>query len=91
MSEGNVKSVKHIFNVLEERVMTRNVGIVDRVLRFVVAIALLYLGLGVYGHTPLGVGLDAMGAIAAVTGLLGFCGLYRLLGINTCRAGNNAA
>ena len=64
--------------------MANNVGIFDRLVRFILAGGLLYLGLSVYPHSALGIGLDVVGAIAAITGLLGFCGLYKLLGINTC-------
>jgi len=50
------------------------------------AAGLFYLGLGLYGDSAVGIGLDIVGAIAALTGLVGFCGLYRLLGINTRKA-----
>ena len=62
---------------------TKNVGTVDRVLRVVVGLALLA-----------GFFLDAesayrwlylIGLIPLATGLLGTCGLYSVLGINTCR------
>ncbi|NER78408.1 MAG: DUF2892 domain-containing protein [Leptolyngbya sp. SIO1D8] len=39
--------------------------------------------MGVYPGSALGIGLDVIGAIAALTGLFGFCGLYKLLGMNT--------
>ncbi|MEO0535613.1 MAG: DUF2892 domain-containing protein [Cyanobacteria bacterium P01_A01_bin.123] len=63
--------------------MVNNVGILDRMIRFMLAGGLLYLGLSVYSGSALGIGLDVTGAIAALTGLFGFCGLYSLLGINT--------
>lgn len=63
--------------------MMNNVGLTDRFLRLFVAAVTLYLGTAVYGHTTLGWILDAVGAIAAFSGLLGFCGLYSLLGIST--------
>ena len=64
--------------------MVSNVGILDRLIRFVLAAILLYLGLTLYSGSALGIVLDIVGAIAFLTGLVGFCGLYRLLGISTC-------
>ena len=64
--------------------MVSNVGILDRLIRFVLAAILLYLGLTLYSGSALGIVLDIVGAIALLTGLVGFCGLYRLLGISTC-------
>jgi hypothetical protein len=60
--------------------MTSNVGGIDRAVRIVAGLSLLSLILvgpqswwGLLGLIPLG------------TGLIGFCPLYPLLGINTCR------
>lgn len=63
--------------------MTKNVGGVDQIVRVIVGIAVL--GLAAVG------GLPAWGAlvsgvvvvIALVTGSLGFCPVWTLLGINT--------
>lgn len=65
--------------------MKPNVGVVDRSVRLGLAAVLLYLGLAIYGSSALGIGLAAAGTISLVTGLIGFCGLYQLLGIQTCR------
>ncbi len=64
--------------------MKPNVGVVDRGIRLVLAAVLLYLGLAIYGGSTLGIGLVAVGVVLLMTGLLGFCGLYQLLGIQTC-------
>lgn len=70
--------------------MNRNVGMIDRVVRFVLAAVLLYLGLGFYGvGTGLGIGLTAIGAVLALTGLIGFCGLYKILGVDTSGSGQS--
>ena len=66
--------------------MRQNVGGFDRLIRFALAAVLLYLGLTVYVSSALGTGLAIAGAIAFISGLLGFCGLYSLLGINTRKA-----
>lgn len=63
--------------------MSTNVGMVDRLIRFGLAGVLLYLGLVMYEGTTLGTVLAIVAILPAATGLIGFCGLYRLLGINT--------
>ncbi|WP_205369610.1 DUF2892 domain-containing protein [Thermoleptolyngbya sp. PKUAC-SCTB121] len=63
--------------------MKMNVGLLDRLIRLVLASVLFYLGLFLYSGTALGIGLVVVGSVFLVTALLGFCGLYRLLGIHT--------
>ncbi len=63
--------------------MFNNVGTVDRSLRLLVASILLYLGLFTYAGSSLGIGMDIAGGLALLTGLVGSCALYGLLGINT--------
>lgn len=63
--------------------MKTNVGAVDRAVRLVLAAVLLYLGLVLYSGSTLGIGLVVAGAVLLVTGLVGFCGLYSLLGLRT--------
>ncbi|MBA5871402.1 MAG: DUF2892 domain-containing protein [Nitrospira sp. CR2.1] len=65
--------------------MACNVGGIERPIRIVLGI--LLIGIGVFGGltgAAMGVVL-AVGAIALVTGLIGFCPAWTLLGINTCR------
>ncbi len=63
--------------------MKTNVGLVDRLIRLLLASVLFYLGLFLYSGSALGIGLLVVGAILLITALIGFCGLYRLLGIHT--------
>lgn len=63
--------------------METNVGWLDRLLRLLVASVLFYLGLFLYSGSPLGMGLVVAGGVLLLTALVGFCGLYRLLGIHT--------
>jgi hypothetical protein len=65
--------------------MTCNVGGVERPIRIVVGIALL--GMGAFaGLPPVGTGIMfVLGTIALVTGAIGFCPAWTLLGINTCQ------
>jgi hypothetical protein len=56
----------------------RNEGTLDRVLRVTLGIALLGVaitGNGVWGY---------LGVVPLLTGLVGNCPVYSLLGINTC-------
>ncbi|MBC5784902.1 DUF2892 domain-containing protein [Ramlibacter sp. USB13] len=56
-----------------------NVGTVDRAVRVLVGVVLLLLVafqvIGLWG---------LVGIVPLATGLLGYCPLYRVLGINTC-------
>ena len=59
--------------------MTRNEGNLDRALRIIaglVLISLVFLG----PQTPWG----WIGLVPLVTGLVGMCPVYSILGINTC-------
>jgi hypothetical protein len=63
--------------------MVANIGYVDRIVRFVVGLALIALALG---HIP---GVSAqiwgwIGIVPLVTALFGVCPAYKLLGVNTC-------
>jgi len=68
--------------------MYSNVGAIDRVIRLLLAVALFYLGFSLYGGTGLGIGLAVAGVVMLVTALMGFCGLYQLLGIRTASKSN---
>jgi hypothetical protein len=59
--------------------MTKNVGGLDKWARIGAGVALIALGL--FG--PLG-WWGAIGVVPLVTGLMGTCPLYGLLGVNTC-------
>lgn len=64
--------------------MRCNVGGIERPIRIVVGI--LLLGIGAFaGLPPVGTGAAlVVGTIALVTGAIGSCPLWTLLGINTC-------
>lgn len=63
--------------------MKTNIGSLDRLIRLLLASALFDLGLFLYPGSALGIGLVVAGGVLLVTALVGFCGLYRLLGIRT--------
>lgn len=63
--------------------MPKNMGLIDRAVRIVVGVALLAI-VFVGPQTPWGY----LGLIPLVTAFVGFCPLYRLLGIcTTAKAG----
>ena len=59
--------------------MKTNVGLIDRVIR--ISLGLLLLGL--YATNVIGA-WGLVGVVPLATGLVRFCPLYRLLGIQTC-------
>lgn len=59
-------------------------GIVDKIIRFVIVAFIAYL---IFTKVIVGVWaivLGVFGVIFLITIVTGFCGLYPLLGINTC-------
>ncbi len=60
--------------------VTQNTAPWDRILRVVLGLTLIAM-VFVGPQTPLG----WVGAILVVTGLVGFCPLYRIFGLSTCR------
>ena len=58
----------------------KNIGSVDKILRVLVGLALIAI-VFVGPQTPWG----WIGIVPLLTALLGFCPLYRLVGLNTCR------
>jgi len=60
--------------------MEKNVGTVDKSLRIIVGLVILAVGL--HFQTWWG----AIGLVPLVTGLVNWCPLYRLIGLNTCKA-----
>ena len=65
--------------------MKPNEGTIDRAIRLVIAAVLIGVGLGVV-RGPGGIAMAAVGAIPLLTGLIGYCPLYTVFGINTRRS-----
>ncbi len=63
--------------------ITKNIGSTDRIIRIVVGLALFFAAYSTGGAAA--IVLIVAAVIALATGLVGWCGLYALLGINTCR------
>lgn len=64
--------------------MTCNVGGIERPIR--IGLGILLLGIGAFANLPLaGTAIVLVGGtIALVTGVIEFCPLWALLGMNTC-------
>lgn len=69
--------------------MQCNVGRVDQAIRIIIGVVLLLVGLLI----PLGliwqVVVLVLAAIALITGIIRFCPLWSVLGINTCGRGKS--
>ncbi|UCC47526.1 MAG: DUF2892 domain-containing protein [Gemmatimonadota bacterium] len=65
--------------------MKSNVGGTDRVIRIVLGIVLLVVAY-LWLSGALAIIAYVVGAIALITGLAGWCALYTVFGINTCKA-----
>ncbi|AJF62786.1 MAG: hypothetical protein QT11_C0001G0645 [archaeon GW2011_AR20] len=62
--------------------MEKNVGEIDRIIRFVAGIILLYLAFTL-DNKILVIILSALAGISILEGFTGFCGLYKMFNINT--------
>lgn len=63
--------------------MTANAGMIDRALRIVVGLALVALALGLIPGFPAAV-WGWIGVVPLLTGIVGYCPAYSILGVNTC-------
>lgn len=61
--------------------MKPNVGTADRAIRIILGIAIVVLGIVMHSWWGL------VGLLPITSGLVKFCGLYTILGINTCETG----
>lgn len=63
----------------------RNEHVLDRAFRIVLGLVLLGLGWGGFVQGVPGTVLRIAGFVPVLTGLVGFCPLYRVFGWSTCR------
>jgi hypothetical protein len=59
--------------------MEKNVGKTDKLFRYILAV--VFFSMGILFHW----GFYILGLVMVVTGYIGFCGLYKLFGISTCK------
>lgn len=65
--------------------MKANMGTTDKIIRLVIAVVIAVLFFSGVLTGTLGTILIIAAGVLALTTLTGFCGLYTLLGINTCK------
>jgi len=65
--------------------MKRNVGGLDRAVRIIAGVILILVGFGGWFSGWGAIAAYVIGAVVLLTGIIGFCGAYPLLGINTCK------
>jgi hypothetical protein len=68
----------------QERRMTVNMGLIDRLTRLVIGLVLIAYAIPIWFAPGSWNGLGWIGVIPLATGLFGACPLYTLLGISTC-------
>lgn len=70
--------------------MSANVGTVDRIVRAILGVGLLYLaffsGVPQFEAAPLRYGAAALGIVMLAVAVTRVCPIYAVLGIRTCRA-----
>lgn len=62
----------------------KNVGKLDAKIRYGISAAMVVLGIIVGPFSSFAVGLYIAAVVLTLTGAVGFCGLYKVLGLNTC-------
>jgi len=65
--------------------MKKNVGNTDKWVRVILALIIIALFFGNVISGTLAIVLLIVAGIFILTGFIGFCGLYTLLGISTCK------
>lgn len=65
--------------------MKKNMGPIDRILRSIVAIALIVLYLTDILTGTLGIILFVLAIVMLISSLIGICPPYALMGFNTCK------
>jgi hypothetical protein len=66
--------------------MKKNMGNTDKIIRLILAAVFAYLYFSGTVTGTLGIVLVVLGAVFALTSLVGFCPLYAIVGLSTCPA-----
>ncbi|MDO8368924.1 MAG: DUF2892 domain-containing protein [Saprospiraceae bacterium] len=66
--------------------MNKNMGTADRIIRLIIAAIAVFLYSNGTLTGTMGIVALVVAAIFALTSLVGFCPLYRLVGMSTCPA-----
>jgi Inner membrane protein YgaP-like, transmembrane domain len=70
--------------------MKTNVGVIDRILRIVLGLALIAFALGFIAAGAPYAWIGWIGVIPLLTALVGSCPLYSVVGLSTCAAHKRA-
>ena len=65
--------------------MNANVGNADKLIRVVLAAVAAVVAFATGASSALGIVLLVVAAVLLITSAVGFCPLYRVLGMNTCK------
>lgn len=66
----------------------KNVGKKDARIRYVISAVLILVGLVLWQQSlPFATAAIVSGVVLTITGMVGFCGLYKVFGIDTCPLG----
>lgn len=66
--------------------MKRNESGLDRIVRLILAVVFFVVAFAIVGPSSIfGIICIVLGAVMLLTAAIGFCPLYRLVGINTCK------
>ena len=69
--------------------INRNIGTLDRILRTGISLAMIYYGFidtAWLADTLATTLLGAIGVASLLVALIGYCPLYKLIGVNTCNS-----
>jgi len=66
-------------------VTNKNVGLADRIIRIILGVILIYVGWVVWENNTAGIVIDVVGVILIITGIIGYCSIYKIFKINTCK------
>jgi len=62
----------------------KNVGKKDAAIRYVAAAVLILISILTNANLGVAIGLYVAALVLIVTGMVGFCGLYKVFGFDTC-------
>lgn len=65
--------------------MKKNMGSADRIIRIIIALIVGFLFFNGNISGTLGIVLLVLATIFVITSFVGFCGLYTIFGIQTCK------
>lgn len=65
--------------------LEKNEGDMDRAARVVIGVVLVALAYLKFVSAPIDLVLYVVGAVLVLTGITGFCAIYKLFGINTAK------